>query len=148
MKSILMTTALLISALAFGQEKQATEPKVERQSAEQSQPSGNSQAKAIIDLPIVRENRIAPPQDWTEHALKDKKGMCKVHHEALRVATVPIRYGLMPGPPYHKKTEVKLFPNALTSIEPGCLVMPAKEALVLQCQKCIEVKTKWTKNKR
>ena len=39
-------------------------------------------------------------------------------------------------------------PNALTSVEAGCLVMPAKEAIVLQCQKCIKAKTKWAKSKR
>jgi hypothetical protein len=148
MKSILMITALLTSALVFGQEKQAPEPKAERQSAEQPQPSGNSQGEAIINLSDVLANRPGLPIDWTRRALKDEEGFCKVHHEQLRKATVPVRYGLMPGPPYPPKTEERLFPNALTNVEAGCIVMPAKEAIVLQCQKCIEAKTKWAKSKR
>jgi len=148
MKSILMITTLLMSALAFGQEKQAPEPKAQNQSAEQSRSSGNSQDLVIKYRGDVIENRIVPPRDWTEHALKDKKGLCKVHHQTLRKATVPILYGLMPGPPYPKETEERLFPNAINSVEAGCLVMPVKEAIVLQCQKCIEAKTKWAKSKQ
>ena len=148
MKSILMIAALLVSVFAFGQEKQSPEPKAERQSAEQSQPSGNSQGETIINLPIVTANRAGLPVDWTERALKDKKGLCKVHHEKLTRATVPMFYGLMPGPPYPVETEERLFPNALTSAEGGCVVMPAKEAIALQCQKCIKAKTKWAKSKR
>jgi hypothetical protein len=148
MKSILMIIALLVSVFAFGQEKQPPEPKAERQSAEQSQPSGNSQGEAIINLPIVTANRAGLPVDWTKRALKNKEGLCKVHHETLRKATVPMLYGLMPGPPYSLETEERFFPNALTSVEAGCVVMPAKEAIVLQCQKCIKAKTKWAKSKR
>jgi len=148
MKSILMITTLLMSALAFGQEKQAPEPKAERQSADQSQSSGNSQGKVFLDLSDVLANRNVPPRDWTEHALKDKKGLCKVHHQTLRKATIPILYGMIPGPPYPIETEERLFPNALNSVEAGCIVMPVKEAIVLQCQKCIEAKAKWAKSKR
>ena len=148
MKSILMITALLVSVFAFGQEKQPPEPKAERQSAEQSQPSGNSQAETIINLPIVTANRAGLPVDWTKRALKDMEGLCKVHHEKLTRATVPMLYGLMPGPPYPVETEERLFPNALTSVEAGCVVMPSKEAIVLQCQKCIKAKTNWAKSKR
>jgi hypothetical protein len=148
MKSLLMITALLVSVFAFGQEKQSPAPKAERQSADQPQPSRTSQGEAIINLPIVTANRAGPPVDWTERALKDKEGLCKIHHEKLARATVPMLYGLMPGPPYPVETEERLFPNALTSVEAGCVVMPAKEAIVLQCQKCIKAKTKWTKSKR
>jgi hypothetical protein len=156
MKSILMVTALLMSALAFAQEKQPPEPKVQKQSAEQSQSSGNSQVEGVKNqsesladhIVLVIANRTGPPFDWTERALKDKKGLCKAHHEQLRKATVPVLYGLTPSPRYHKKTEERLFPNALTGVEAGCLVMPTKEAIVLQCQKCIEAKTKWAKSKR
>jgi len=148
MKSILMITALLVSAFAFGQEKQSPEPKAERQSADQPQPSRPSQGETIINLSDVIEIRAGLPVDWTERALKDKKGLCKVHHEPLRKATVPMLYGLMPGPPYPIETEERLFPNALTSVEAGCVVMPAKEAIVLQCQKCIKAKTKWAKSKQ
>jgi hypothetical protein len=156
MKSILMVTALLMSALAFAQEKQTPEPKVQKQSAEQSQSPGNSQVEGINNksdsladhIGLVIANRTGPPFDWTERALMDKKGLCKTHHEQLRKATVPVLYGLRPSPPYHKKTEERLFPNALTSVEGGCLVMPTKEATVLLCQKCIEAKTKWAKSKR
>jgi hypothetical protein len=148
MKSLLMITALFVSVFAFGQEKQSPAPKAERQSADQPQPSGNSQGETIINLPIVTANRAGLPVDWTERALKDKDGLCKVHHEKLTRATVPMLYGLMPGPPYPVETEERLFPNALTSVEAGCLVMPAKEAIVLQCQKCIKAKTKWAKSKR
>jgi hypothetical protein len=148
MKSILMITALLVSVFAFGQEKQSPEPKAERQSADQPQPAGNSQGKTIINLPIVTANRAGLPVDWTNGSLKDKDGLCKVHHEKLTRATVPMLYGLMPGPPYPIETEKRLFPNALTSVEAGCLVMSAKEAIVLQCQKCMKAKTKWAKSKR
>jgi hypothetical protein len=148
MKSILMITALLVSVFAFGQEKQSPEPKAERQSADQPQPSRPSQGETIINLSDVIEIRAGLPVDRTERALKDKKGLCKVHHEKLTRATVPMLYGLMPGPPYPVETEERLFPNALTSVEAGCLVMPAKEAIVLQCQKCIKAKTKWAKSKR
>jgi hypothetical protein len=156
MKSILMITALLMSALAFAQEKQTPEPKAQRQPAEQSQSPGNSQVEGINNLSdavadhigLVIANRTGMPFDWTNRALKDKKGLCNVHHEQLRKATVPELYGLMPGPPYTQKTKERLFPNSLTSVEPGCLVTPTKEATVLQCQKCIESKTKWAKSKQ
>src|SRR5215510_9506646 len=156
MKSILMVTALLMSALAFGQEKQIPEPKAQRQSAEQSQSTGNSQVEGINNLSdavanhigLVVANSAGLPLDRTRRALKDKEGLCKVHHETLRKTTVPMLYGLRPGPPYSKETEERLFPNALTGVEAGCIVMPAKEAIVLQCQKRIEAKTKWTKSKR
>ena len=148
MKSILTVTALLMSALAVGQENQPPKHKANRQSDEQSQSSGNSQGKVINDLSDVLVNRIVPPRDWTEHALKDKKGLCKVHHETLWKATVPILYGLTPAPPYPKETEERLFPNALTNVEAGCIVMPVKGAIVLQCQRCIEAKTKWAKSKQ
>jgi len=148
MKSILMTTALLVSVFSFGQEKQPPEPKADRQSTVQPQPSGPSQGETIINLPIVTANRAGLPVDWTKRALKDKEGLCKVHHGKLTRATVPMLYGLTPGPPYPVETEERLFPNALTSVEGGCVVMPAKEAIVLQCQKCIKAKTKWAKSKR
>jgi hypothetical protein len=156
MKNILMVTALPISALAFAQEKQPPEPKVQKQSAEQSQSPGNSQVEGINNqsdtladhISLVIANRTGMPFDWTNRALKDKKGLCKVHHEQLRKATVPVLYGLMPGPPYTQKTKERLFPNAGASVEAGCLVSPTKEATVLQCQKCIEAKTKWAKSKK
>lgn len=156
MKSILMVTVLLISALAFAQEKQTSEPKAQKQSAEQSQSPGNSQVEGINNpsnaqtdhIGLVIANRTGPSFDWTGRALKDKKGLCRAHHEQLRKATVPVLYGLTPGTHYHKKTEERLFPNALTSVEAGCLVTPTKEAIVLQCQKCIAAKMKWAKSKQ
>jgi hypothetical protein len=156
MKSILMITALLVSVFAFGQEKQPSEPKAERQSADQPQPSRPSQGAAINNLSDVTENRIGLaianrtglPLDWTRRALKDKEGLCKVHHETLRKATVPMLYGLRPSPHYSKETEERLFPNALTGVEAGCIVMPAKAAIVLQCQKCIKAKTKLARLRR
>src|SRR5262245_7321776 len=113
MKGILLITALLISAPAFGKEKQAPEPKAERQSAEKSRPSGNPQGEVIIGPSDVLSNRIGLaiangaglPLDWTKRALKDEKGLCKVHHEELKRVTVPMLYGLMPGPLYSKETE-------------------------------------------
>jgi hypothetical protein len=156
MKSILMITALLVSVSAFGQEKQSPDLNAGRQSADQPQPSRPSQDADITNLSDVIEirtglaiaNRAGLPIDWTKRALKDKEGLCKVHHEKLAKATVPMLYGLMPSPPYPVETEERLFPNALTSVEAGCVVMPAKEAIVLQCQKCIKAKTKWVKSKR
>ena len=143
MKSILMITALLMGVLAFEQENRSPGHNARSQSFEHSQSSSNSQGKAIVNLSDVLANRGVRPLDWTEHALKDKKGLCKVHHVALSKATVPILYGLTPGPPYSKETEERLFPNAITGFEGGCIIMHAKEALVLQCQKCIKAKTKW-----
>jgi hypothetical protein len=148
MKGILIVTPLIINALAFVNESAPTGYNAQRQSAKQSQSSGSSQAKVITDLPISPANRGVPPLDLTGHALKDKKGLCKVHHQTLKMVTVPIKYGLTPGPPYSPKTEEKRFPNAVVSVERGCLVMPVKEAFVLQCQKCVEAKTKWAKSKR
>jgi hypothetical protein len=156
LKSILMITALLVSFIAFGQEKHPPEPKAEGQSADQTQPSRPSQGGAITNLSDVIENRIGLavanraglPVDWTKRALKDEEGLCKVHHEKLTRATVPLLYGLLPGPLYSKETEEGLFPNALTSVEAGCIVMAVKEAIVLQCQKCIEAKTKWVESAR
>jgi hypothetical protein len=155
MKSILMIATLLISALALGQEKRFPEPKAEKLLTEQSQSSGPPQGNAITNLSDVIENRIGLaianradlPVDWTKRALKDEEGLCKVHHEKLTRATVPVLYGFRPGPPYSKETEEGLFPNAITSVEAGCIVMRVKEAIVLQCQKCIEAKTKWAKSK-
>jgi|SRR5215831_9325443 len=154
MKSILMIITLLVSVFAFGQEKQPPEPKAERQSADQAQPSRPSQGAAITNLSDVIEDRIGLaianraglPVDWTNRALKDKEGLCKVHHEKLTRATVPMLYGLLPGLLYSKETEDGLFPNARTRVEAGCTVMPVKEAIVLQCQKCIEAKTKWVES--
>jgi hypothetical protein len=156
MKSILMVTALLMSSLAFAQEKQTTDPKVQKQSAEQSQSPGNSQVEGINNLSntladhigIVIANRTGMPFDWTNRALKDKEGLCKVHHETLNKTTVPVFYGLRPGPPYSKETENRLFPNAITGVDGGCALAPVKEAMVLQCQKCIEAKTKWAESKK
>jgi len=156
MKSFLMIIALLVSVFAFGQEKQSPEPKAERQSADHPQPSRPTQGAAITDLSdviadrigLAIANRAGLPVDWTKRASKDEEGLCKVHHELLTRATVPVLYGFRPGQPYSKETEERLFPNAITSVEAGCLVMPAKEAIVIQCQKCIKAKTKWAKSKR
>jgi len=57
-------------------------------------------------------------------------------------------YGLLQGLPYSKETEEGLFPNAHTSVEAGCIAMPVKEAIVLQCQKCLEAKKKWVESAR
>jgi hypothetical protein len=156
MKSVLMITALLMSALAFGQEKQAREPEAKGQSAEQSRSYGNAQGENIVDpskvlansISLVLANRTGLPFDWTKHALKDKEGLCKVHHDELTGAVVPMPYGLAPSPPYSKETEERLFPNALTSVEAGCIALPVKEAIVLQCQTCIEAKTKWVESNK
>ena len=156
MKSILMVTGLLMLPFAFGQEKQTSEPKAQRQSSEQSQSPGNSQVEGVNNLSdiqadslgLVMANRVSAPLDRTGHALKDKEGLCKVHHETLRKATIPVLYGLRPGPRYSKKTEERLFPNAVTDIDAGCIVMPVKEAIVLQCQHCLESKTKWIKSQK
>jgi hypothetical protein len=146
MKSTLMIIVLLMTAIAFGQEKQPPEFKAERKSIEQSQSSGNPQGEVIIDIPI--DNRVLPPLDWTGHALKDIKGSCKVHHVKLTRAMVPILYGLRPSPTYSKEIEERLFPNALTCLEGGCAVMRVKEAIVLRCKKCVAAKTRLAKSKQ
>ncbi len=156
MKSILTLSALFISVLAFGQEKQTPEPKAQGQAVEQSQSSGAPQGEVINARSSIMEarfdlfiaNRVDPPLDRTGLALKDKEGLCKIHHKPLRKATIPMLYGLSPGPTYSIETEKKLFPNALTDIDAGCIVMRLKEATVLQCQKCIKAKTEWLNSQK
>jgi hypothetical protein len=154
MKSILMITSLLMIALAFGQENQPSQPKPQRQSAEQSQSSGNSQGEGINNLSdiladgfdFLMANRVGVPLDRTKQALRDNEGLCKLHHEALRKVTIPILYGLRPGPLYSREIEQRFFPNAVTDIDAGCIVMPVKEATVLQCHQCLEAKSRWLKS--
>ena len=95
----------------------------------------------ILGLPLNREGE---PLVLFERAAKDEKGECKVHHHALTVAVVPIAYGLLPGlGKEYYAVELRDFPNAMTRYEGGCVVTGAKEAKVLQCQKCLAAKKAW-----
>src|SRR5262249_2900407 len=119
-------------------------------------PSGYSQVEGINNLSdiladrpdLVMANRVGAPLDRTKHALKEEEGLCKVHRESLRKATIPVLYGLRQAPRNSKETEMRLFPNAVTDIDAGCIVMPIKEAIVLQCQHCLEAKSKWIKSQK
>ena len=101
----------------------------------------------LRELPIMQ--REGPPWVMFDRAARDEKGRCAVHRHPLAVALVPIAYGLMPGPgPAFLGAERRLFPNALTRVEGGCLVMNVKEAKVLQCQKCLRAKERWLRARR
>src|SRR5215469_7019680 len=93
----------------------------------------------IVDLQLDRV-RIGQPLVLFDRAVKDEKGKCRVHHQRLKVALVPIVYGLLPGSGKDYDTERREFPNAITSYEGGCIVMAAKQANVLQCQKCLKAR--------
>jgi hypothetical protein len=156
MKSILMVTGSLIIASALAQENRTPVPKAQSQSAEQSKSTAKSNVEGIINLSdILAEsldlyiaNRAGLPLDRTRLAIVDEEGLCKVHHEKLSKVTIPILYGFRPGRGYPKEIEQRLFPNGVTDIDAGCMVMPAKEAIVLQCQQCLEAKSDWIKSQR
>ena len=137
MKSILRASLLLSTAFAFGQDNPV--PKA------QAQPPGTTKREAavVVDLSEVIKRNVPSPMDVTERALKDRRGLCRVHHEVLRAATVPILYGLRPAPLYPPRVEENLFPNAFTGVGGGCPVMPRKEAVVLQCPKCVRARERW-----
>ena len=100
----------------------------------------------IIDL---RLDRASEPLVLFGRAARDERGRCKVHHSPLTVALVPIAYGLLPGldKDYYAE-ERRAFPNATTRYEGGCVVLGAKEAKVLQCQKCLAAKKAWEEKQR
>ncbi len=137
MKSVKVILAgLSLSVLSLAQTSQQPKPVA----------SPNVTQPQILELPLRRESA---PIILFERGLKDKEGRCKVHHHHLEVAVVPIIYGLMPG---HGKeyceAERSKFPNAITRHEAGCLVMSAKEAKVLQCQKCLKAREAYEKKYR
>ena len=132
----MITVILALSALSFAQSKQ------ERQ---KEAPPGVTQSQ-IVGLPLHRDSRSLV---LFGRAVKDDRGRCKVHHRPLKVASVPVIYGLMPGiSKEYYEVERRDFPNAVTSHEAGCVVMGAKEAKVLQCQKCLEAKREWARKRR
>ena len=132
MKNIkLFSVILILSTLSFAQSKQERK-KESPPSVTQSQ---------IVELPLYRDSQ---PPVLFERAVKDERGRCKVHHQPLRVALVPVVYGLLPGvSKEYYEVERTEFPNAITRYAGGCVVMGAKEAKVLQCQKCLEAKKGW-----
>ena len=142
MKSVLMAVLLLSGALAFGGQE-GRDPKTKTTSRPPEPAQGETTVTAVVDLSELLTRDAASPADATSRARKDEKGLCKVHHEAMKPATVPISYGLTPAPPYPPEVEEKLFPNGHTSLEGGCIVMPHKEVVVLQCPKCVRAKEKW-----
>jgi hypothetical protein len=127
----------VVSAPALGRGGQEPRPEA---------PPGAS-GPGLRELPITQ--REEPPWVMFDQAARDEKGSCAVHRHPLNVALVPITYGLTPGPgPAFLRAERRLFPNALTRVEGGCLVMNVKEAKVLQCQKCLRAKERWLRARR
>ena len=137
MQNIKTILALLtLSMLSLAQTNQ--KPKAE--------PLPNITQRQILELPVNRESHLLV---LFERALKDTEGRCKVHHQRLEVAVVPIVYGLLPGlSKEYYEAESSKFPNAIIQYEAGCLVMSAKEAKVLQCRKCLEAKAAYEKKRR
>ena len=132
----MVTVMLTLSALSFAQSKQEQQ---------KENPPGVTQSQ-IVELPQYRDGQ---PLFLFGRAVKDDKGRCRVHHKPLEVASVPIIYGLMPGvSKEYYEVERRGFPNAVTSYEGGCVVRGAKEAKVLQCQKCLEAKREWARKQR
>ena len=111
---------------------------------EASQETKPRPPQTVIELPARPAN--CEPLSLLDRAVTSERGLCAVHHHPLKAAAVPITYGLVPGPG-RKFVEArrKHFPNAVTSHEGGCLVMCAKEARVLQCEKCLKAKAAWAR---
>jgi hypothetical protein len=101
-----------------------------------------------VDLGDVLKNRVVPPDDYTNRAVTDDHGLCAVHHHELTRTIVPINYGLIPGVAMDNFREVERthFPNSITQIEGGCLVMDVKQAIVLQCDACLKARAKYFKH--
>ena len=142
MKTILIVVALALSALTLGYAPPESLAQAPSPSLEQS-PTGKGSQTTIIDLGRILENRVVPPINFTSKAVKDGKGLCAVHHHVLKESVVPVVYGMMLSPPYPLEIVHRLFPNAMTRVEPGCIVMPEKQAVVLQCEKCLKSKELW-----
>jgi hypothetical protein len=72
------------------------------------------------------QRNLVDPREYT----------CDVHHEALREAVVPIRYGWHSEPPYDACEH--LFPNANQEVNGGCLhgVNDPVQTRVLYCESC------------
>ncbi len=154
--SILIVTGSLMLALAFARQNPTPEPKPQNKSDVQSQSKAKTQVEGINNLSDILEerlvlimaNRVGAPLDRTRQALKDEEGLCELHHETLHKTTVPILYGLRPGPLYSNETEKRLFPNGITDIDAGCFIEPVKVAIVLQCHYCLEAKRNWLNSPR
>lgn len=140
MQRLLMTVALCLSVSSFAQtpqEIQTTKPDI----------STNIMSKQIVDLSLIP--RTPPPAaERFDLAVTDEKGLCKIHHQLLSVAKIPIQYGFLPAMGVEKRIEKAKFPNAITEIEGGCVVIEVKEAKVLHCPKCLAAKRKWIEDRK
>jgi hypothetical protein len=149
MKKFLVVVMIMICQAAAsaqeaeGQPRRPRAPETPNPSIEKIQPTDKSQETRIVDLSSFLQNRFQFTQDLTGKALKDKQGLCAVHHHELKVVHVPIIYGLVPGYAYPAEVVKKSFPNAATEIFGGCMVMSTKEAKVLRCELCMAFKLRW-----
>jgi hypothetical protein len=74
---------------------------------------------------------------------RDEPGECQVHHKPLVEGLASIHYGLAAIRKASHEDEARLFPNALTVINAGCLRWPANRALVRYCPACRDAEKAW-----
>jgi hypothetical protein len=141
--AIIMT----IICLAVASAQEGRSPVLEKGDTplKETQPTDKIQETVIVDLSDLLRNRFNFIEDLTGKALKDKQGLCAIHHHELKEAQVSIIYGLVPVSPFPPAIVKVSFPNAITEVEGGCTVMSVREAKVLQCEKCLASKKRWAK---
>ena len=128
-----------LSVLSFAQANQNPKPEA----------SQDVRGGEILELPILLRCDESPPLNLLNKAVVDERGLCKLHHQTLKAAIIPIEYGLLPGKGREfYEAQKRLFPNAATRYEGGCLVMCVKQAEVLQCHQCLRAKAEWGRKER
>ena len=75
-----------------------------------------------------------------------KANVCELHHQQMQKTIIPIYYGLMPVRPrdaamYSASTNG--FPHAMDSLNPGCGVRSAREAVIYTCPVCVRARHQW-----
>ena len=86
-----------------------------------------------------------PKPQIVESADPAPYGSCDVHRLPLKIASVPILYGLPDFDPVVMQAEESLFPHARRSYEAGCLVGPSspKQTRMRFCPKCRDAEEQW-----
>jgi len=135
----IICVVISLSVLSFARANQNPKP--------EAAPATNG--REILELPTLPRCDKSPPFNLLDKAVVDERGLCKLHHQTLKVTVIPIDYGLMPekGREFYE-AQKKLFPNATTRYEAGCLVTCVKQAEVLQCHQCLRAKAEWGRKKR